>query len=57
MIGSFNGIEHKTNAASHWQRLSHNVASSAPRHEQDLEFTTLVVKGTDFMCSCKSQLS
>jgi hypothetical protein len=23
-------------AASHWQTLSHNVVSSIPRHEQDL---------------------
>jgi len=23
-------------AASHWQTLSHNVVSSTPRHEQDL---------------------
>jgi hypothetical protein len=28
------GIPKKT-TASHWQILSHNVASSAPRHEQD----------------------
>ena len=29
-------------ATSHWQTLSHNVVSSTPRHEQDLN-TTLVV--------------
>ena len=33
--------------ASNWQTLSHNVVLSKPRHEQDLEFTTLLVIGTN----------
>jgi hypothetical protein len=36
--------------ASHWQTLSHNVVSSAPRHE----LPTSVVTGTDCSGSCKS---
>ena len=35
------------------QTLSHNVVSSTPRHEREL--TTLVVMGTDCICSCKSK--
>ena len=27
-------VENHRPAASHWQTLSHNVVSSAPRHEQ-----------------------
>ena len=40
--------------ASHWQTLSHNVVSSTPHHERGLELTTLVVIGTECICSCKS---
>ena len=39
--------------ASHWQTLSHNVVSSTHRHE-GFELTTLVVIGTDYTGSCKS---
>jgi hypothetical protein len=35
---------------SHGQTVSHNVVSSTPLHE----LTILVVKVTDFKCSCKS---
>jgi hypothetical protein len=39
---------------SHWQTLSHNVVSSAPRHEWDSNSQTLLVIGTDCTGSCKS---
>ena len=39
--------------ASHWQPLSHNFASSTPRHERGFELTTLVVIATDCTGSCK----
>ena len=39
--------------ASHWQSLSHNVASSTPHHNQGFKLTTLVVIGTDCTGSCK----
>ena len=42
--------ENNRPAASHWQTLSHNGVSSTPRHE----LTTLVVIGTDYIGSCKS---
>ena len=39
---------------SQWQTLSHNIVSSAPRHQWNSN-TTLVVIGTDFCTgSCKS---
>jgi ABC-type anion transport system duplicated permease subunit len=38
-------------AASHWQSLSHNVVSSTSRLSG---IRTLVVIGTDCICSCKS---
>ena len=40
--------------ASNWQTLSHNVISSAPRHELGLNIATLVVIGTDCIGSYKS---
>jgi hypothetical protein len=39
---------------SHWQTLSHNVVSSAPRHEWDSNSQALLVIGTDCTGSCKS---
>jgi hypothetical protein len=39
-------------AASHCQTLSHNIVSSTPR--LGFEFITLVVIGTDYIGSCKS---
>ena len=36
------------------QTLSHNAVSSTPRHEQGTKLTTLVVIGTDYICSYKS---
>ena len=39
---------------SHRQTLSHNVVSSAPRHEWDSNSQTLLVIGTDCTGSCKS---
>jgi hypothetical protein len=40
---------------SHWQTLSHDLVSSTPRHEQDgFELTTILVIGTDWTGSCKS---
>jgi hypothetical protein len=39
---------------SHWQILSHNVVCSTPCHEQGLNSQLLVVIGTDFTGSCKS---
>jgi hypothetical protein len=41
-------------AASHWQTLSHNVASSTPHHERDSNSQLLVVISTDGIGSCKS---
>jgi hypothetical protein len=38
---------------SHWQTLSHNVVSSTPPHMNGV-WTTLVVIGTDYTGSCKS---
>ena len=40
-------------AGSHWQTLSHNVVSSTPRLSR-FELTSLVVMGTDCICSYKS---
>jgi hypothetical protein len=40
--------------ASQWQTLSHNVVSSIPRQEPGFELTALVVIGTDWTDSCKS---
>jgi len=55
-IGGGTGVPGKNHwsAASHWQTLSHNVVSSTPRHEAGFELTTLVVIGTDYIGSCKS---
>ena len=39
-------------AASHWKTLSHNVVSSTPRHERDLN-RTLEVIGIDCTGSCE----
>ena len=48
------GKKHRSEAR-HWQTLSHNVVSSTPRHERDLNSQlTLVVIGTDCTGSCKS---
>jgi len=43
--------ENHLHAASHWQTLSHRVVSSTFRLS---ELTALVVIGTDYICSCKS---
>ena len=41
--------------ASHWQSLSHNIASSTPhRYWEEFKLTTLVMIGTDCISSCKS---
>ena len=40
--------------ASQWQALSNNVVSSASRYEWGLKLTTLVVIGTHYTCSYKS---
>ena len=40
-------------ASNHWQTLSHNVVSSTPRLS-GFELTSLVVMGTDCICSYKS---
>ena len=40
--------------ASHWQTLSHKVASSPPRHERGSNSQTLVVIGTNYTGSWKS---
>jgi hypothetical protein len=42
-------------AASHWQTLSHNVASITPSHERDSNSQHLVVICTDCIGSCKSK--
>ena len=47
--------ENNRPATRHWQTLSHNVASIAPRHERGSNQTTLVVIGTDCIGSCKSK--
>ena len=45
--------ENRRPVASHWLTLSHNVISSIPRLS-GIELTTLVVIGTDCICSYKS---
>ena len=40
-------------AASHWQTLWHNIVSSIPRLSW-IRLTTLVVIGTECICSCRS---
>ena len=40
--------------ASHWQTLSHNVVSSTPHQEWGSNSKALVVIGTDYTGSCKS---
>jgi hypothetical protein len=45
--------ENHWSVTSHWQNLSHNVASITPCHEL-VELTILVVIGTDCTGSCKS---
>ena len=42
-------------AASHWQILSHNVASNTPTPWAGFELTTLLVIGTDCISSCRSK--
>jgi hypothetical protein len=46
--------ENHWSAASHWQTLTHNVVSSTPHLRGIFELTTLVVMGTDCICSYKS---
>jgi hypothetical protein len=41
--------ENHWSVTSHWQTLSHNVVLGTPR----FEFTTLVMIGTDCICSYK----
>ena len=41
-------------AENHWQTLSQSVVSSTPRLNE-IELTTLVVVGIDYICSSKIQ--
>jgi hypothetical protein len=47
-------IENHRPAASHWQALSHNVASSMPRHERDSNIQLYWWEALTYISGCKS---